>query len=308
MLVKSRTKSMEMHLYLSLGARMTLLEKEKQYFWNMEKGYEGECMFDALTEKLEGCNHLILNDLLLKHNNTTFQIDSLIITPRYAYLFEVKNFEGDYIYDAQTDQLHVKANSKDYEVTNPLNQLNRCNSLLRLFFQSYGFNLPILAFVVFINSEFTLYQSPPDKPFIHPTQINRYLKGLPKDSSFKLNNMHTALAEKLTSLHIVDSPFKNIPEYSYDQVGKGLVCEDCSSLSVVVEGRTARCVRCHKVETLEEIVLRHVGEFRMLFPDRKITTSGIFEWCGMGVSEKVVRRILDKHFSIKGSRRWSYYL
>ncbi|ART78427.1 nuclease [Sutcliffiella horikoshii] len=308
MLVKSRTVSVEMQMYQSLNARTTLLEKEKQYLWNLEKGYEGECMFDVLTEKVDGCNHLILNDLLLKHNNTTFQIDSLIITPRNAYLFEVKNFEGDYIYDTRTDQLHVKANSKDYEVTNPLNQLNRCNSLLRLFFQSYGFNLPIIASVVFINSEFTLYQSPPDKPFIHPTQINRYLKGLQNNSSSKLTNMHTALAEKLTSLHMVDSPFKTFPEYSYDQVEKGLVCASCSSLSVVVEGRSARCVRCLRMETLEEVVLRHVGEFRMLFPERKITTSGIFDWCGMGVTEKVIRRILDKHFSIQGSRRWSYYV
>ncbi|WP_319003662.1 nuclease-related domain-containing protein [Sutcliffiella horikoshii] len=298
---------MEMQLYLALNARMTLLEKEKQYLWNMEKGYEGECMFDALTEKLEGSNHLILNDLLLKHNNTTFQIDSLIITPRNAYLFEVKNFEGDYIYDSRTDQLHLKANSKNFEVTNPLNQLNRCNSLLRQLLSSYGFNLPIIASVVFINSEFTLYHSPPDKPFIHPTQINRYLKGLQKDSSFKLTNMHTSLAEKLTSLHIVDSPFKNLPEYSYDQVGKGLVCARCSSLSVVVEGRSVRCVRCDRVETLEEVVLRHVGEFRLLFPEKPVSTKNIHEWCRQIISLKTIRRILDKHMNNKGSNRWSYF-
>lgn len=306
MLVKSRTMSMEMQLYLALGARMTLLEKEKQYLWNMEKGYEGECLFDTFTEKLEG-DHLVLNDLLLKHNNTTFQIDSLIITPRNAYLFEVKNFEGDYMYDARTDQLHLKTNSKDYEVTNPLTQLNRCNSLLRQLLSSHSFNLPILASVVFINSEFTLYQSPPDKPFIHPTQINRYLKGLQKETSFKLNKMHASLGEKLTSLHIVDSPFKNLPDYSYDQVGKGLVCASCSSLSMLVEGRGARCVKCNRVETLEEIVLRHVGEFRLLFPERPVTTKNIHEWCRQIDSQKTIKRILDKHFSLKGSNRWSYF-
>ncbi|TYS69770.1 NERD domain-containing protein [Sutcliffiella horikoshii] len=306
MLVKSRTMSREMQIYLSLNARMTLHEKEQQYLWNLEKGYEGECMFDALTEKLEGCNHFILNDLLLKHNNTTFQIDSFIITPRNAYLFEVKNFEGDYYYDASSDHMYFKSLSKPKEVTNPLTQLNRCNSLLRQLLSNFGYNIPILASVVFINSEFTLYQSPLDKPFIHPTQINRYLKGLENTSS-GLNNKHTELAEKLTSLHMVDSPFKNLPGYSYDQVKKGLVCAGCASLSVFIEGRSARCVRCHKVEALEEIVLRHVREFRMLFPVSKITTSGIFEWCGRGISSKTINRILDKHFSIKRSRRWRYY-
>ncbi len=306
MLVKSRTRSTEMQFYLALGARMTLLEQEKQYLWNMEKGYEGECMFDVMTEKVDG-HHLVVNDLLLKHNNTTFQIDSLIITPRNAYLFEVKNFEGDYIYDASSDHMYFKSHSKPVEITNPLTQLNRCNSLLRQLLNNYEFNIPILASVVFINSEFTLYQSPPDKPFIHPTQINRYLKGLQTDASFKLNSMHTSLAEKLTSLHIADSPFKNLPEYSYDQVRKGLVCASCVSLSVFVEGRSARCVRCQRVETLEEVVLRHVGEFRMLFPDRPVSTKNIHEWCKEIKSPKTIRRILDKHMNNKGSNRWSYF-
>ncbi|NLP49737.1 nuclease-related domain-containing protein [Bacillus sp. RO1] len=307
MLVKSRNLSVEIQIYQSLNARMTLLEKEKQYLWNLEKGYEGECMFDALTEKLEGGNHLILNDLLLKHNNTTFQIDSFIITPQNGYLFEVKNFEGDYYYDSSSDHMYYKSLSKPLEVTNPLTQLNRCNSLLRQLLSNYGFKLPILASVVFINSEFTLYQSPLDKPLIHPTQINRYLKGLENDFSSKLNSMHTALAEKLTSLHMVDSPFKNLPGYSYEQVKKGLVCTGCASLSVFVEGRSARCVRCHKVETLEEIVLRHVREFRMLFPEKPVSTKNIHEWCRQIKSLKTIRRVLDKHLNNKGSNRWSYF-
>ena len=306
MLVKHRTIPLELRIFLSLNTRMKLGEKDNQYFWNMVKGYEGECKFDALTEKLEG-DYLLLNDLLLKHNNTTFQIDSFLITKGSAYLFEVKNFEGDYVYDEASDQLYLKTNSKDYEVTNPLTQLSRCHSLLRQLLQSYGFQLPIQASVVFINPEFTLYQSPLDKPFIYPSQINRYLRGLQKNASSKLNNIHTALAEKLNSLHIGDSPYKTVPNFTYEQVRKGLVCVNCASLTVFVEGRTARCERCNKVEKLEEIVLRQVREFRMLFREQKITTSVIFDWCGMGVSENVIRRILDKHFSLKGSRRWSYY-
>jgi len=119
--------------------------------------------------------------------------------------------------------------------------------------------------------------------------------------------MHTSLAEKLTSLHLVDSPYRNFPEYGYDQVQKGLVCAGCSTLSVLVEGRSARCVRCTKVETVEEVVLRHVREFRMLFPEKAVSTKNIHEWCRQIPSQKTIKRILDKHFNIKGSNRWSYF-
>ncbi|MCD8511365.1 MAG: hypothetical protein LRY73_16890 [Bacillus sp. (in: Bacteria)] len=56
------------------------------------------------------------------------------------------------------------------------------------------------------------------------------------------------------------------------------------------------CSKCGVVEDIETIVLRSVREFHMLFPDEKITTKGIYEWCGWVISVNVIRRILKKHF------------
>ena len=169
---KSRTESAELLILRSLNTRMNLSDKDKQHYFNLKKGYEGEVIFDSLTEKLQ-CECLILNDLLLKLNNTTFQIDTLIIFSETIYFFEVKNYEGDYYYES--DRLYKKPKS---EIINPLNQLSRSESLLRQLLHNLGFNIPIDASVVFINPEFTLYQTPLNKPFIFPTQINRYLKNL----------------------------------------------------------------------------------------------------------------------------------
>lgn len=67
-------------------------------------------------------------------NNTTFQIDSLIITHEKVYLYEIKNYEGDYFY--QADKLYKKPR---FEIINPLHQLSRSKALLRhfrLYFQT----------------------------------------------------------------------------------------------------------------------------------------------------------------------------
>ncbi|GER65555.1 hypothetical protein BpJC7_17370 [Weizmannia acidilactici] len=100
MLYKDRTKSLELFIFKSLNRRMDLTEKDKQYYWNLEKGYEGERHLDLLTEKLE-CDCLVLNDLRLYLNNTTFQIDTLVITGETIYVFEVKNYEGDFYYEGE---------------------------------------------------------------------------------------------------------------------------------------------------------------------------------------------------------------
>ena len=297
---KSRTESAELLILKSLNTRMNLSEKDKQHYFNLKKGYKGEILFDSLTEKLH-CECFILNDLLLNLNNSTFQIDSLIISSETIYLFEVKNYEGDYFYES--DRLYKKPK---FEINNPLSQLSRSESLLRQLLQNLGFNIPIHASVVFINPEFTLYQTPLNKSFIFPTQINRHLKNLNTIPS-KLNSRHRILADKLISLHLNESPFNLLPSYNYDQLRKGITCAKCTSFSISVEGRNCVCKECGYEEVVATAVMRNVREFKLLFPNQKITTNIIHEWCKVVKSKKRIRRILGGNFKTVGVHQWSYY-
>lgn len=297
---KSRTEQTELLTLKSLNTRMDLSEKDKQYYYNLEKGYEGEKIFDTLIEKLQ-CECFILNDLLLKLNNTLFQIDSLIITQEINYLFEVKNYEGDYYYESE--RLYVKPKS---EINNPLNQLNRSESLLRQLLQNLGYNAPVSASVVFINSEFNLYQSPLNKPFTFPTQIKRYLKTLNSVPS-KLNIKHKILADKLISLHIKDSPINQIPAYNYDQLRKGITCVKCTSFAICSKRRNIICKECGHEEVFAAAIMRNVKEYKLLFSDHKITTNSIHDWSNLVNSKKRIRKVLEKHFKKVGVHQWTYY-
>ncbi|PLT29566.1 nuclease-related domain-containing protein [Peribacillus deserti] len=300
MLLKSRTESTELLILKSLHTRLNMPEKYKQQYFSLKKGYEGELLFDSLTEKLD-CECIILSDLLLKINNTMFQIDSLIIKSESIYLFEVKNFEGDYYYES--DRFYMKPN---VEINNPLNQLNRSESLLRQLLHNLGFNIPITASVVFINPEFTLYQTPLNKPFIFPTQVNRYFKKLNAISN-KLDGKFKILAEQLISLHTKESPFKHLPAYEYAHLQKGIACVECSSFSITVEGQKCICKKCGQAETVVSSVMRSVDEFILLFPEQKITTNIIHDWCNIIQSKKRIREILKKKLKIAGVHQWSFY-
>jgi hypothetical protein len=152
MLLKTRTESNELKILRSLNVRINLSASEKQHYLNLKKGYEGEVKFDSLTASIDR-EFYILNDLLLESNNTTFQIDSLIITQESIIPCEVKNYEGDYYY--QDDKFHKCTTRK--EITNPLHQLKRSETLLRQLLQKHGFHLPIEGYLIFIHSEFFLY-------------------------------------------------------------------------------------------------------------------------------------------------------
>jgi len=300
MAYKPRFESDELKILRYLNKRIVLSEKDKKHYLNLKKGYEGEVVFDVLTEKLS-CDCLILNDLLLKVNNTTFQLDTLIITADTIYLFEVKNYVGDYYYEL--DKLYKKP-KKEY--TNPLHQLNRSASLLRQLLHNLGYNLTIEAWVIFINSEFTLYQAPLNIPFILPTQVNSYLKKFDMIPS-GLNGKHMKLADQLISPHIEESPYTVLPPYTFDGPRKGITCFTCDSFAVSVRGNRCVCGDCGHEEMVGSAVLRSVEEYRYLFPDRKITTNDIYDWCQIIKSKKRIARILDKNFNIKGFGQWSYY-
>ncbi|RYG71209.1 NERD domain-containing protein [Lentibacillus lipolyticus] len=299
---KSRSKPAELITLELLNSRMKLTVKEKRHYLNLKKGYEGEKRFDSLTEQLQ-CECLIVNDLLLEVNNTTFQIDTLIITRGMINFFEVKNHEGDYYYES--DKLFKKPH---LEIINPLHQLSRCEALIRQLLLGLGYDdFPMDASVLFINPEFTLYQAPLDKPFIFHSQLHRYMNQLNALPS-KLSKYDKKLADQLVALHITDSPFGRLPSYDYGQLRKGIVCPKCHSLAMRIHKRKCVCRQCDFIEPSADAILRSIKEYKILFPNNKITTNTIHDWCRVVPSKKIIRSVLASHFRAVGVRQWTYYV
>ncbi|TYS57871.1 NERD domain-containing protein [Sutcliffiella horikoshii] len=303
MIYKPRTKPRELEVYQLLNSRKNLLDNERKHLYALQKGYEGELLFDNVTSSVFSAECLILNDLLLPHNKNTFQIDTLIIAPETIYIIEVKNFDGDYFYEQ--DRLYTRVPPHS-EVTNPLIQLYRSESLFRQLLQQLGSNMTIQSFVVFVNPEFTLYQAPINKQIVYPGQINRFLKSI-RSMSLKLDNNHYVLADKIKSLHNPNAPFYFPPSYQYDELQKGVPCSYCDSLEFATKGPYCYCLVCSKKETMEKRILRIIHDFTMLYPEMKITTNAIFDWGNAKLSKRAIRRVLQKHLNTKGVHQWSYY-
>jgi hypothetical protein len=300
MLIRPREISAELVILRILNRKMNLTEKEKLHYFILEKGYEGEVKFDSLTKNLQS-EHLITNDLLLDHNYSTFQIDSLIHFQKSIYLIDVKNFEGDYFF--KSDGFY---SATDKPIKNPLAQLKRCELLLSQLNQQYGYNFAIEPYLVFINPEFTLYHAPENPQIILPTQVNRFIKKLNTMPS-KLTDKHLKLANLLVSLHQRDNPFTRLPKYNYDQLQKILTCVTCNNSSLHGGRTKLTCKICSCVEDVESAVIRCIGELRLLFPDIKITTRLVNDWCGGILPEKLIRRVLNENFTMIAKYRFAHF-
>lgn len=300
--MKERYESDELKRLRYLNVRIILSDKDALHYSTIKKGFEGELKFDEWAAENLPANWIMINDLLLEFINTLFQIDSLIFTGEKIYLFNVKNLEGDYY---MKDGKWYSPNNT--ELIDPLNQLIRSESLLKKLLQNLGYNIPIAPFLLFINPEFHLYEAPKNLPIIYPTQLNRFSNKLNMQTS-KTTDYHKKMAEKLISLHIKKSPFERVPEYHFSELKKGITFACCDSFVSGVVERKLVCDKCGFEEDLEAAVLRGVEEYVFLFPDRRITTVSIYEWCGVVLSKRSIRRILIRNLKLVSFSKYSYYV
>ncbi|MCJ8007636.1 nuclease-related domain-containing protein [Lederbergia wuyishanensis] len=283
--IKSRVESDELKAFRILKSRKTLSTEEADQLARLEKGYEGELLFDERVNRLSK-EWLVLDDLQLESNNTNFQIDSIIIAQKLILLFEIKNHEGDY-YIEDGKWYYINGTP----IQNPVNQLERSESLFRRLLQELGNNIPIESYIIYVNPDFHIYNTIRNLPIIFPNQLNRFFTKLDQLSS-KVNGYHMRLAKKIASLHKIKSSYSNLPKYSYDKLRKGVICANCSSFNLESKRRVLTCKNCGTIE---------------IFPNQKITTSIIFDWCNGIRSEDTIRRVLLKHYAIKGNGKASYY-
>jgi hypothetical protein len=301
MLLKKRTESKELVVLRYLNTRMELAAKDKFNLANLEKGYRGEIEFDRVTENLSE-ERYIIDDLLLQVNNSYFQIDKVIISAGVIHLLDVKYHEGDYY--LESDKLYSVKSGREFK--NPVIQLKRSETLFRQLLQNLKLNYLVQASVVFNNPEFTLYQAPMDLPIILPTQINRFLREL-NDTPSKMDESHRLLAQKLLSLHQDKNPYTNLPEYNYEQLEKGMYCKACGSFNTVIKNYDLVCGKCGKQERIDQAILRFIQEIKVLFPEIKITTQIIYEWCQAKISRKTITRVLKKNYVSTGRTCDTYY-
>lgn len=288
-----------MRVYEILNRRMRLEKKHYNYYLNFDKGFVGECGIDEQTERLDP-NCLVLNDLQLEIRLAPFQIDTLLIGSNKMVLLEIKNFEGVHQWG---ERKLTKESGLSLE--NPTLQVQKTQGRLELLLESLGCQMSVEAFVVFINPEFTLFGAPNNAGYILPSQIPEFFRTLQKQLT-KPNAEQHKLANALVNLHEPDYPCK-MPEYSFDQLRKGIPCPECGTLAETFKGHYQTCANCGQRMNVKRSIQASIEEFRILFPKEKIVTSRMLEWCGSGDKDRVYR-VLKEDYRAVGKTSGRYYI
>lgn len=219
---------------------------------------------------------------------STFQIDSLLLLGRKVYLYEVKNFKGEFYHESSKIFL-----SSGTEIKNPFSKLLETTSSLRRLLQQMGYSYPIEAAIVFVNPSFTFFQAPRDLPILFLSQLDWHFA--------KLNHSRVPLSNDLKRLAL------QLVKRHYADLKRGATCLQSGSFSLYEKGYRICCRQCDYVDWPTNVLLRCAEEFRLFFPDRKLTTSALQDWCQVIDSPQIVRRVLKENFASIGNSSDRHY-
>lgn len=217
-------------------------------FGNMKAGFGGEQYFDKqLREFRPSYPHAILHDVCLNHNGVYFQMDSVLITPSFIIIFEVKNIGGKLIFYENPDSfVRVSENGQKTAMQSPVAQLRRKIYFLTEWLKKKGFDIPIRGVVTLAYAKEIESVSVPDIHITFGYQVSTFLYGLSLDKEFITKKALMKLALEMKKLHSEYNPFPMIDKWriSKEAILPGVICLQCSFRGMKWYAKKWVCPQC----------------------------------------------------------------
>ncbi|MGY3716873.1 nuclease-related domain-containing protein [Sutcliffiella cohnii] len=271
MIKKEREKNRKLLTYEAFLRRLPenypqreLIEKD---YMKYLIGYKGEVATDFYLSELPDEYH-IYNNLRIFEGNSYFQVDTLLLSPSFLVILEIKNYAGVLYFDDQYKQLIRTLEGKEEVFEYPILQVDRQRSKLKRWLTKNNFtNIPVENLVVISHPNGIIKTSTYLKEVIRSGSI------LGKVESFSSKFKQSIFSEKdLKKLHKLllkehtDEKIDMFTKYNIDQsiIKLGPCCPICFTLKVEKVKKGWVCINnCHF--TLEELLKFSLLDYSLLF-------------------------------------------
>ncbi|MBU9724345.1 MULTISPECIES: nuclease-related domain-containing protein [Bacillaceae] len=287
MIIKPRQKSLKLLKLETLLRRLPQnhpkREKVEEQYRITKAGVRGESSIDYYLNFIPNQMVYILHHLRLSNDNVKFQMDTLLLSPYFFLIIEVKYLSGEVTYDPDIHQLIQIYNGQKRIYSDPTQQVKRQAYQLRKWLISRKLlpqttSFPIESVVVFANdhAEFRILPSQLiDTKLIYQ---NFFRSSILPDMINNFFTLHTApvfspkqlkkLGKQLTRNHIDDEP--NILEQfqiQESEILRGVICPKCNTRPML---RKQGTWKCHNICCAYEAKFEHItalSDYKLLLRD-----------------------------------------
>ncbi|RHW38047.1 NERD domain-containing protein [Neobacillus notoginsengisoli] len=218
-------------------------------------GYNGEKSVDYYMNFLDEGKFQIFKGIRLPNKEFHFQIDTLIITPFFAIILEIKNWGGEIYFDKDFCQVYQEKDGKTNTYQNPVSQAILQKMHLKEWLRRNKFpDLPIEFLVVMSNTSSRLKSDPGYyevfQKVLHSIRLLEKIAQIEKKykqeviSENVMKKLKKTLLKKNTPLR--PDILKNF-EISPTAIIPGIQCPTCHTYSMKLYYGKSRCQTCKTI-------------------------------------------------------------
>lgn len=254
MIIKDRVYPIRLRMYEALLNRLkencSKRGEIEEDYKRWRAGYKGELQTDYRLSFLPDKDYWILRDLRLKDGIWHFQVDTLIITPHYILLIEIKNYSGTIYFEKDSEQMIQSKQDKEKAYDNPVLQVEKQKWHLIRWLAAHNFKVPPIFIMVAISNSSTIIKSNDSKFYQYVVKGDVLVDRIKKMESANLIDFFSEKEMKKLSKTLVKMHTPLYPEllktYSLAETDlhKGVQCPSCSVFGMRRMKRKWVCPNC----------------------------------------------------------------
>ncbi|MEH7235839.1 nuclease-related domain-containing protein [Bacillus sp. JJ1562] len=256
MIRKARTIPIEILILVALIRRLKpdhpKIQQLQVELAKRKKGYRGELSINYYLELIDTPEFLILHDIRLPDGKSFFQIDTLIITPHFILILEVKNMAGTLYFEDESNQMIRTLNNEEEGMPNPILQAKRHSRQLRYWLTQRKLPILPIEFLVIISDPKTIIKAS------RPSIFTKVMHSVNLPFTFeKIEKRHTKetltmkemkkIAATIEKHHTPKRP-DLLTQFAIqkDEIRNGVHCPDCLTLPIERKRGYWYCESCCK--------------------------------------------------------------
>lgn len=315
LIIKERSRPLIIDGLEALIARLHVTHPKipqlESSLYNYKKGYRGEKSIDYFLNLLPEKDFHIFHGLRLPLGKSFFQMDTLIVSPYFILILEVKHISGTLTFQVESNQMIRTYNDVEEGMANPILQARRHEYQLKRFLQSYNFpKVPIESFVIISDAK-TIIKSTNQSVYKKVKQ-GANLPFLIENMGLRYPNQCLSLKDiKKMTRQLMKSHTVHIPDvlkkYSIDEseIITGVCCLNCGSLPMERFRGFWLCRQCGVKSKTAHIP--SIREFALLYGSN-ITNKRLRDFLHIS-SDSVAKRILtSSNLDFKGKTKDRVYI
>ncbi|MDM5318024.1 nuclease-related domain-containing protein [Fictibacillus sp. b24] len=299
MLIKNRTKSVRIK---KLEVMQRRIIRHHQRYLSIEDelsgrlaGHFGEQSNDYFLKPFREFS--VVHDLRLSAHDSYFQIDTLLLSPRYLVNLEVKYITGTLVFDHLNQVIRLKDDGTEEAFKNPIFQVKRQQShLIEWMAKNRIPPIPVRSLVVMSNPR-TIIKAPPSNKEVpqyitHSPYLQERIKVIDKMyGEEKLTKKEVGKLSKMLVRHHTPENPDLLKRYQIEEedIIKGVYCTECFYMPVVRKKATWHCPKCSYKS--KDLHLNTLSDYALLY-GQSITNKQFCDFLCLS-SRHTAKRLLD---------------